>query len=63
MEKKAVLAIFLCVALGVLAMGGIEWLAKTIGGTPLVIACYGVIAAILIGVLVQMNRKEKDGRK
>ena len=55
-----VLAIFLTLAAGLLAMGVVEVLAGSIGGTPLVIACYVVIAVILAVILMKMSKKEKE---
>ena len=58
MEKKAVVAIFLCVALGVLGMGVMEWLAGLLGGTPLVVVCYLVIALALMVLLFRSGGKK-----
>ena len=60
MEKKTVLAIFLTLAVGLLVMGVVEVVAGSIGGTPLVIACYVVIAVILAVILMKTSKKEKE---
>ena len=59
MEKKTVLAIFLTLAAALVVMGVVELVAGSIGGTPFVIACYAVIAAVLVAILLKTAKQEK----
>ena len=60
MEKRAVGAVLILLFMGMLILVGVETVAKSLGGTPLMILCYVIIGAVLGGYLLKMKKEKGE---